>query len=149
MSAVTYRAIARGQTPDGVWHDAGSMFTTDAPEGDWMQPLDDAGQPIAKEKRQPAPRPGSSDAIRKEIADKAKVIIADMQDDFDAKLKAETARADGAVEDLSKLKAEAEKGLIDAAEAADKATQRAEAAEKERDALQAEIAKLKATPAKK
>lgn len=149
MSAVTYRAISRGQTPDGVWHDAGSMFTTDAPEGDWMQPLDDAGQPIAKEKRQPAPRPGSLDAIRKEISDKAKVIIADMQDDFDGRLKAESDRANAAEDELSKLKASAtEKGLIDA-EAAAMATQRAETAEKERDALQAEIAKLKATPAKK
>lgn len=153
MSAVTYRAITRGQTPDGVWHDAGALFTTDAPEGGWMQPLDEQGRPIPKEKKQPAPRPGANDEaiaiIRQEIADKAKIIIAGMQDDFDAKLKAETARADAAEKALSDYKAEAEQLLRDADASTDKATQRAEAAEKERDALKADAEKAKAAPAAK
>lgn len=135
--AVTYRAITRGQTPDGVWHDAGAMFTTDAPEGDWMQPLDDDGRPIAKEKRPVVTKASLREVdvaeIRKEISEKAKAILDDMRTDFDAKLKAETERADAA-----------EKQLASADEAADKATQRADAAEKERDALKAEVEKLKA-----
>ena len=153
MSAVTYRAITRGQTPDGVWHDAGALFTTDAPEGGWMQPLDEQGRPIEKEKKKPAPRPGSNDeviaAARKEISEKAKAIIADMQDDFDAKLKAETDRANAAEKALSDYKADAEKLLSAADAATDKATQRAEAAEKERDALKAEAEKAKAAPVAK
>ncbi len=151
--ARTYRAITRGQTPDGVWHDTGALFTTDAPEGGWMQPLDDQGRPIEKEKKQPAPRPGANDdaiaIIRQEIADKAKIIIAGMQDDFDAKLKAETDRANAAEKALSDYKADAEKLLAEADTAADNATQRAEAAEKERDALKADAEKGKTAPAAK
>lgn len=36
----TYRALLRGQTPDGLWHDPGAVFDTDAPKGRWMELID-------------------------------------------------------------------------------------------------------------
>lgn len=36
----SYRAIRRGQTPDGVWHEPGDVFSTDARKGMWMEALD-------------------------------------------------------------------------------------------------------------
>lgn len=41
-----YKALIRGQTPDGTWHSPGSVFDTDAPPGKWMEaiaPLDHDG----------------------------------------------------------------------------------------------------------
>lgn len=151
--AVSYRAIARGQTPDGVWHEPGALFTTDAPEGAWMQPLDEQGRPIPKEGKQVAPAAGASeealDAVRREVTEQAKVVFDQMRDDFDEKLRAETVRADDAEKAFSDYKGEAEQLLRDADAATDKATQRAEAAEKERDALKADADKAKTAPAAK
>lgn len=41
-----FKALIRGQTPDGTWHSPGSVFETDAPQGKWMEaigPLDHDG----------------------------------------------------------------------------------------------------------
>lgn len=35
-----YRALLRGQTPDGTWRKPGEEFVTDAPKGAWMEALD-------------------------------------------------------------------------------------------------------------
>ena len=132
----TYRARERGYVDDRMVEE-GEVFTTTAPKGRWMALLDDKGSELAD----PDPAPASTvdanaeaiEAVRRELTEKAQAIIDEMRKDFDAKLKAETDRADAA-----------EKQLGSADEATDKATQRAEAAEKEREALKAEVEKLKA-----
>lgn len=137
----TYRARERGYVDDRMVEE-GEVFTTTAPKGKWMALLDDKGNELSDP--EPVPPVDASaeaiEAVRRELTEKAKAIIDDMRKDFDAKLKAETERADAA-----------EKQLTSVDEAADKATQRAEAAEKERGALNAEVEKLKApaTGAKK
>lgn len=137
----TYRARERGYVDDRMVEE-NEVFTTTAPKGKWMALLDDKGNELPDP--EPAPPVDASaeaiETVRRELTEKAKAIIDDMRKDFDAKLKAETERADAA-----------EKQLAGADEAADKATQRAEAVEKERDALKAELEKLKApaTGAKK
>lgn len=133
----TYRARERGYVDDRMVEE-GEVFTTAAPKGKWMALLDDKG----KELPDPEPVPPvdvsgeAIEAVRRELTEKAKAFIDDMRKEFDAKLKAETERADAA-----------EKQLAGADEATDKATQRAEAAEKERDALKTELEKLKAPAA--
>ncbi|WP_341896458.1 hypothetical protein [Sphingobium sp. YR657] len=152
--ARTYRAIKRGQTPDGVWHEPGDMFTTDAPEGNWMQPLDEQGRPIEKEKKAPPASAGAVDVdtliedARLEVRQRAQSVMDDMRKDFDEKLQAEKARADNAEKLLGEAKAEHDKLIGDADAATDKATQRAEVAEKERDSLKADLDKAKAALAK-
>lgn len=151
--AVSYRAIMRGQTPDGVWHEPGAQFTTDAPEGAWMQPLDAKGNPIAKEKPQAVVNAGANEAaleaVRREVTEKAQVVFDQQRTDFEQKLQAETARADDAEKQLSEAKAGFEKQLSESDTALDKATQHIVDVEKERDALKAEVEKLKAAPTAK
>lgn len=46
----TYRAIARGENPVGVWHEPGAIFTTTAPKGKWMEEVEPEKKPEAKAK---------------------------------------------------------------------------------------------------
>lgn len=151
--AASYRAITRGQTPDGVWHDAGALLTTDAPEGAWMQPLDAKGNPIPKEKKQPVAAGTASEealkAVRREVTEKAQVVFDQMRAGFEQKLKAEKSRADDAEKQLSEAKVGFEKQLSESDTVLDKATQHIAEVEKERDALKAEVEKLKAAPTAK
>ena len=150
----TYRARERGYVDDRMVEED-EIFSTTAPKGRWMALLDDKGNELPD----PDPAPVSTvdasaeaiEAVRRELTEKAKVIIDDMRRDFDEQLRAETERADNTRDELDKLKANVGQVLADADAATDKATQRAEAAEKERDALKAELEKLKApaTGAKK
>lgn len=111
--AVSYRALMRGQTPDGTWHDAGSVFTTDAPEGVWMQPLDEKGQPIPKAEKPPAGKKAfdqnAIDDARREVADAAQKHIDGLVEDHGKKLKAETDRADDAEKARDDARAQVEK----------------------------------------
>lgn len=44
----TYRAIARGENPVGVWHEPGAIFTTTAIKGKWMEEVEPEKKPEAK-----------------------------------------------------------------------------------------------------
>ena len=46
----SYRALHRGQTPDGTWHQPGDTFETDAPQGAWMELLETKQEPSPKAK---------------------------------------------------------------------------------------------------
>lgn len=101
----SYLAMSLGQTPDGVWHQAGSRFETDAPEGDWMQPIDKDGKPIAKKAKATKVKPTAeqSDAIKaeKDRADAAEKLLDETSKRADA---AEQER-DKALAELAELKA--------------------------------------------
>ena len=146
----TYRAREAGYVDDRFVEE-GETFTTASPKGKWMALLDKDGNELPDP--EPDPKPDTSAealaAVRREVTDKAQVVLDQMRVDFEQKLKAETARADAAEKAFSDHKAEVEQLLRNADAATDAATQRAEAAEKERDALKADLDKHKAPAAKK
>lgn len=108
--AVSYRALMRGQTPDGIWHEPGAVFTTEAEEGVWMQPLDKDGSPVPKQAKPKAEKKApEQDAIalaRHEVGEAAQTYIDGLVADHAAKLKAETDRADVAEGALAKARGE-------------------------------------------
>lgn len=124
-SAVSYLALSRGQTPDGIWHEAGSIFTTDAEEGAWMQPLDEDGRPIEKAKPKREPKLSGDAAIeaaRREVGELAQQHIDGLTADHEAKLKEQTDRADAA----EKLLNDAATELKEATKARDDARSKVE-----------------------
>jgi hypothetical protein len=134
----TYRAREAGYVDDSFVEE-GQTFTTAKPKGRWMALLDEKGNELPDPDPEPAVDPSEAlEAVRREVTDQAQVVYDQMRADFDDTLKAETARANAAEKALSDYKADAEKLLRDA-----------DAAEKERDALKAEVEKAKAAPAAK
>jgi hypothetical protein len=144
----TYRARERGYVDDRMVEE-GETFTTTAPKGKWMALLDDKGNEVPDPEPEPKADPGEAlEAVRREVTEKAQLVFDQQRTDFEQKLQAETARADDAEKQLSEAKAGFEKQLSESDTALDKATQHIVDVEKERDALKAEVEKLKAAPAK-
>lgn len=145
----TYRAREAGYVDDG-YVEEGVKFTTDKPKGKWMALLDKDGNELPDPEPEKKADPSEAvEAVRREVTEKAQVVFDQMRADFEQKLKAETARADDAEKQLSEAKAGFEKQLSESDSVLDKATQHIADVEKERDALKAEVDKLKAAPATK
>jgi hypothetical protein len=146
----TYRAREAGYVDDRFVEE-GETFTTASPKGKWMALLDKDGNelPDPEPEKKPDTSAEAIEAVRREVTEKAQVVFDQMRSDFEDKLKAETSRADNAEKLLGEARADFEKQLAEADTATDKAAARADAAEKERDALKAELEKHKASPAKK
>lgn len=146
----TYRARERGYVDDRFIED-GEVFSTDKPKGKWMALLDKDGNelPDPEPEKKPLVDDDALEAVRRETTQKAQAVFDRMRAEFEGKLKAETSRADAAEKQFSDLKAEHDRLLSEWDVQVDQANARAEAAEKERDTLQAELAKPRATVAKK
>ncbi|WP_333883819.1 hypothetical protein [Sphingobium yanoikuyae] len=144
----TYRARERGYVDDRMVEE-GETFTTAAPKGTWMALLDEKGNEVPDPEPEPKADPSEAiEAVRREVTEKAQVVFEQQRADFEQKLAAEKARADDAEKQLSEAKAGFEKQLSESDTVLDKATQHIAEVEKERDALKAEVEKLKAAPAK-
>jgi hypothetical protein len=145
----SYRAREAGYVDDRYVVE-GELFTTAKPKGSWMALLDEKGNEVPEPEPEPPVDPSEAlSAVRREVTEQAKVVFDQMRADFEAKLKAETARADAAEKLVNEERERLGQLLADADAATDKATQRADAAEKERDALKADADKAKAAPAAK
>jgi hypothetical protein len=108
MSGVkTYLALADGYVDDSYVKE-GTTFSTAAPEGDWMQPLDKDGKPIEKKakKAKAAKVEGVDPATHKAVVDRAEA-AEKAHDEAAAEieaLKAEIAKLEAAKVDTSKAK---------------------------------------------